>query len=77
MRSEFGLCATGSTPKNEVMCWDSESRGFISISLRLHKVLLHRGCAHEAAFPHIRRTELTNAAGLIKSVRVATAAEGL
>lgn len=69
MRSVFGLCATGSTPKNEVMRWDSESRGFIRLSLRLHKVLLSQGCTHEAAVPHAHRTELTNAAGEIKSTK--------
>lgn len=53
MRSGSGLCATGSTPTNELIRWDSESRAFIRVSLRLHKVPLQRGCRHEAAVPHV------------------------
>lgn len=49
-------------PKNEVMRWDSESRRFIGVLLRLHKVLL---C----------RTELMKAARVVKSVCVGTTAE--
>lgn len=52
-RGRSGPCATGSTPTNELIRWDSESRAFIRVSLRLHKVPLQRGCRHEAAVPEV------------------------
>lgn len=56
MRSVFGLCATCSTPKNEVMHWDSESRGFVRVFVAVASggpSLGLKNASEGAAIPHI------------------------